>query len=77
MDICAEIRTAICEAIDDAVVEVSGGGGHYEIRVHSAHFEGKNRVQKQRLVLSAIKHLMHGDSAPVHAVDKIETLPPQ
>jgi hypothetical protein len=28
------------------------------------------------MVLSAIAHLMKGDGAPVHAVDKIETITP-
>ena len=32
-------------------------------------------LAKQRLVLSAIKDLMGGDDAPVHAIDSIETKP--
>jgi hypothetical protein len=32
---------------------------------------GKRIIQKHRLVLSAIKDLMDGDSAPVHAIDKL------
>jgi acid stress-induced BolA-like protein IbaG/YrbA len=67
------IREAIVAAIADADVLVSGGGGHYSIEVTSAAFAGKNRVESQRLVYSAIAHLMRGDMAPVHAVDTLRT----
>ena len=67
------IREAIVAAITDADVLVSGGGGHYSIEVTSAAFAGKNRVESQRLVYSAIAHLMRGDMAPVHAVDSLRT----
>jgi len=70
------IREAIVAAIDGADVEVSGGGGHFSIVVTSAIFEGKNRVASQRLVYSAIAHLMAGDRAPVHAVDTLRTIVP-
>ena len=68
-----QIRTSIEEAIPGGVVQVAGGGGHFTIEVTSSVFEGKNRVQAQRLVLSAIAHLMKGDAAPVHAVDSLKT----
>jgi stress-induced morphogen len=55
---------------------VRGSGGHFEIRVVSASFAGKNTLAKQRLVFSAIAHLMKGDGAPVHAIDKLETVAP-
>jgi len=67
------IREAVEGAIPGAMVMVAGGGGHYEIDVTSAEFTGKSMLQKQRMVLSAIKHLMAGDRAPVHAVDSIRT----
>jgi len=69
----AAIETSIKEKIPDARVQVSGQGGHYEISVTSAVFAGKNTLEKHRLVLTAIAHLMKGDDAPVHAVDKITT----
>lgn len=71
MDITAEAKKAIEEAIPGAEVEVSGGGGHFEIKVVSEQFEGKRIVQKQRMVYMAIKHLMAGDAAPIHAVDRM------
>ena len=70
------IRESIVAAIEGADVEVNGGGGHYSIVVTSTIFEGKNRVAAQRLVYSAIAHLMAGDMAPVHAVDSLRTLTP-
>jgi acid stress-induced BolA-like protein IbaG/YrbA len=69
----ARIKQAIEEAIDDAKVEAQGMGGHFEIRVVSRHFEGKNTLARQRLVYRAIAPLMKGERAPVHAVDRLET----
>lgn len=70
------IHKAITDAIPGAKVEVGGGGGHFTINVVSAEFEGKNMLQSQRLVYSAITHLMAGDDAPVHAVDSLVTSTP-
>lgn len=69
------IRSAIQENIDGVTaVEVSSpAGGHFEIAVTSPAFEGKNTLERHRLVLNAIKELMAGDAAPVHAVDSIRT----
>ncbi len=71
MDICEEARKAIEDEIPGAEVEVTGGGGHFEIRVVSEAFAGKRIVQKQRMVYKAITHLMAGDAAPIHAVDRM------
>lgn len=70
------IIKAVQGAIEGADVVVAGGGGHYTITVKSSAFEGKNMVQRHRMVLSSIKELMAGDQPPVHAVDKVETLLP-
>jgi acid stress-induced BolA-like protein IbaG/YrbA len=67
------IRTAICAQLPDAKVAVQGGGGHYTIDVVSAAFADKSMLQKQRMVLSAIKHLLDGAAPPVHAVDALTT----
>lgn len=68
---------AIEQAMPGAEVEVTGGGGgHFEVRVVSEQFADKSRVAQQRLVYSAIAHLMKGDTAPVHAIDKMETRVP-
>jgi acid stress-induced BolA-like protein IbaG/YrbA len=70
------IRQAILAEIPDADVMVQGGGGHYRLEVTSTVFEGKNMLQSQRLVLSAIAPLMKGEGAPVHAVDSLRTKTP-
>lgn len=68
-----QIREAIAAALPDAEAEVRcASPGHFEISVASAQFEGKNRVQQQRLVYAAITPLMSGDAPPVHAVDRLE-----
>lgn len=70
------ITAAVRQRIPGAVVSVSGGGGHYRIDVVSPVFAGKSMLENQRLVLSAIKHLIDGDRAPVHAVDSLTTRTP-
>jgi len=75
-EVIGKIRTAIEAALPCDAIDVRGSGGHFEIRVVSASFAGKNTLAKQRLVFSAIAHLMKGDGAPVHAIDKLETVAP-
>jgi acid stress-induced BolA-like protein IbaG/YrbA len=72
-DVLAAIREAIVAKIPGAHVEVTGGGGHYSIGVTSPEFAGKGMLASHRLVYSAIAHLMEGQQAPVHAVDKLTT----
>lgn len=70
----AQIEAKVREALPDAEIIVqSGGPGHYALKVTSSAFEGKSRVARQRLVLSAIRPLMDGDNAPVHAIDTLIT----
>lgn len=47
--------------------------GHFEVEVVWAGFAGKSELDKQRTVLRAIKSLMAGAQAPVHAIDKLST----
>lgn len=70
------IETSILAVIPDAKVQVMGEGGHFRIAVISEAFEGKRILQKQRMVLQSIKHLMDGMNAPVHAVDQLMTFTP-
>lgn len=71
------LERAIVEAIPGAEVEVtSGSGGHFALRVTSDAFAGKSMVDKQRLVYRAIAPLMTGPDAPVHAIDRLETVVP-
>ena len=74
-DTATTIREAIESKIAGAKAEVTAGSpGHYSIVVTSSAFTGLNRVDSQRLVYSAIAHLMAGDGAPVHAVDSLKTV---
>jgi acid stress-induced BolA-like protein IbaG/YrbA len=70
------IEHAIVAELPDAKVQVMGEGGHFRIAVTSSGFEGKRMLQKQRIVLQSIKHLMDGMNAPVHAVDQLMTFTP-
>jgi len=71
MNILEEIEKAILTEIPDAIVEVTGGGGHFSIVVTSKFFEGKRILKQHQIVLQSIKELMKGDNAPVHAVDSL------
>jgi stress-induced morphogen len=70
------LRDAIESKIPSSKADVSGGGGHFTIEVVSPAFAGLGMLDSQRLVYSAIAHLMQGDLAPVHAVDKLKTRVP-
>lgn len=76
-DILDAIRDAIKSEIPDAKVRAEGGGGHFALEVTSEAFRGKNTIQKHRLVLGSIKHLMAGPTAPVHAIDSLKALVPE
>ena len=71
------IQAAVVKAIPGATVRATGGGGHYEVQVVSAAFEGKNTLARHRMVLAAIAPLMEGNMAPVHAVDTLVTETPR
>jgi len=76
-DVCAALRDAIAAALPDARVEVNASSpGHFEIDVVSPAFAGLSMVRQQQLVYGAIKQLMAGDGAPVHAVDRLKTRTP-
>lgn len=49
-----------------------GGESHFRVKIISAHFEGQNRVQRQRAVNAALKEELAG---PVHALS-IQALAP-
>lgn len=72
-DIPTAIRSAVTQTIPGAVVEVTGGGGHWSLTVTSTVFDGKSQLQSHKLVLGAIKHLMAGAAPPIHAVDSLVT----
>ncbi len=67
-----QLQAAVLEALPGADVVVQGNNGHFTLEVTHEAFAGKPPVAQQRLVLSAIKHLMAGDNAPVHAIDSLK-----
>jgi acid stress-induced BolA-like protein IbaG/YrbA len=72
-DVVQAVKAAIESAIEGSTAEVRGAGGHFDIVVTAAAFAGKNTLESQRLVYTAIAPLMKGDMAPVHAVDSLKT----
>lgn len=73
-DTVREIERAIAEALPGAAVEVTAQSpGHFAVRVVSEAFADLGRVRQQQLVYGAIAHLMKGDAAPVHAIDRLQT----
>ena len=74
--IIAALRQAIEAQVPHSHAVVSGGGGHFSIEVTSPAFAGKSMLESQRMVYSAIAHLMKGDAPPVHAVDQLSTRTP-
>jgi acid stress-induced BolA-like protein IbaG/YrbA len=72
-DVLVALKQAIETAISGSTAEVSGGGGHFSLVVTASVFAGKGMLESQRLVYSAIAHLMKGDMAPVHAIDSLKT----
>lgn len=76
-DVCTALHTAIAAALPDGQIRVTPNSpGHFEIEVVSPAFAGKSMVQQQQLVYGAIKALMAGDGAPVHAIDRLRTKAP-
>jgi acid stress-induced BolA-like protein IbaG/YrbA len=74
-NIMQQLRSAIEAAVSCREISVEAGSpGHFVIRVVSNDFTRLNRVKQQQLVYSAIAHLMQGDAAPVHAIDRLECI---
>jgi stress-induced morphogen len=76
MDLKNEITRRIQDAFEDAevqLVDMTGGGDHWEARIVSNAFEGMSRLARQRGVYAALGELMHG---PIHALT-FKTLTPQ
>lgn len=71
-EVALQLGEAIRKALPGAEVEVRvGSPGHFELAVASRALAGLNRVKQQQTVYAAIAHLMAGDSAPVHAIDRM------
>lgn len=59
-----------CQLVDESSQHAghagaASGGGHYRLRLISAHFEGQSRVIRHRLVYDCLGKLMHTE---IHAL---------
>jgi len=76
-ELARKLREKILEALPGAEVEVEPESpGHFSITVVSRAFEGLSRVKQQQSVYAAIRELMAGDTAAVHAIDRMVTRTP-
>lgn len=67
----SQIESLLRARFPDATIEVrdlAGDGNHYAATVVTEEFRGMNRVQQQRLVNQALKSLLEGGDAPLHAL---------
>ena len=64
-----EIESLLRESFPDAKINVQGDdGAHYAAEIIDESFRGKNRVQQQRAVYSALKGKMEGSNGELHAL---------
>ena len=66
-----QIERLIRDAFPGATVEIrdlAGDNNHFAATVVAEEFRGKNRVQQQRMVNRALKSILEGPNAPLHAL---------
>ena len=73
----ATFSPTLCQLDDDSAAHAghagaASGGGHYNLKLVSAAFEGKNRVQRHRLVYDCVLDMMGGD---IHALAIVALAP--
>jgi acid stress-induced BolA-like protein IbaG/YrbA len=68
------IERLIQSELPESEVHVTGDGSHFEAVVISEDFAGKSLLEKQRLVMSAVRRQI--DSGELHALS-IKTYTPQ
>lgn len=59
-----------CQIVDESAMHAghagaASGGGHYRIHIISAFFEGKNRINRHRLVYDSLADMMQTE---IHAL---------
>ena len=67
----SKIESLLLEAFPGARVEIqdlAGDNNHFAATVVAEEFRGKNRVQQQRMVNQALKSILDGPDAPLHAL---------
>ena len=71
----SEIEALIRAALPDAevtITDLAGDGDHYSAHVVSAAFEGKNRVQRHKMVYGALGERMGNE---LHALQVTTDVP--
>jgi stress-induced morphogen len=71
-----QVRSAICQALPDASVEVedlTGGGDHLQVKVVSQAFAGLSRVKQHQLVYGALRSELASEA--IHALALQTTVP--
>lgn len=64
-----QIKNLIATEISDAVIEVSGGEGKYQINIVADIFIGLNSVKRQQTIYRIINE--HISSGAIHAVSML------
>jgi stress-induced morphogen len=67
----SQIERLIRDALPGARVEIrdlAGDNNHFAANVVAEQFRGKNRVQQQRMVNQALRSILEGPNAPLHAL---------
>jgi stress-induced morphogen len=73
----AQVETMIKAGLPDATVQVmdlTGGGDHYQVTVVSSEFEGKSLIQQHQLVYRAVQQAMSTEA--IHALS-LKTYTPE
>jgi BolA protein len=65
------LQPVLIEIVDDSHLHAGhagarDGGGHYQLRIVSAHFIGKSVVERHRMVYSALGELLKRE---IHAIN--------
>lgn len=66
-----ELEALLRESFPDGqvtITDLAGDGNHYAAEIVDASFQGKNRVQQQRMVYAALKGKMDGSHGELHAL---------
>ncbi len=66
-----EIEDLLRESFPSAritITDLAGDGNHYAAEIIDESFRGRNRVEQQRAVYSALKGRMDGSTGELHAL---------
>ncbi len=63
-----QVRQYIADGLTCTHLDVQGDGAHFDAVIVSPAFEGKNRVERHRLVYAALGQRIQGSNAEIHAL---------